>query len=84
MLSLTNTGRETLTRPGLDVPGPVILFCTTKSVSTPVVLELVIHVREKEVPALRVVLRLRRKVRGETGAGTVRTKIHELIINKYF
>ena len=40
------------------------------SVSTPVVLGLMIQVREKEVPALRVVLRLRRKVMGDMGAGT--------------
>ena len=54
-----------------DVPLPVMLPSTVKSVSTPVVLGVMIQVREKEVPALRVVLRLRRKVKGEMGAGTV-------------
>ena len=44
------------------------------SVSTPVVLGVMVQVREKEVPALRVVLRLRRKVKGEMGAGTVWVK----------
>ena len=54
-----------------DIPLPVMLLTTVKLVSTPVVLGVMMQVREKVVPALRVVLRLRRKVKGEMGAGTV-------------
>ena len=51
-----------------------MILRTIRSVSTPVVLGVMIHVREKEVPALRVELRSRRKIKGEMGAGTVWTK----------
>ena len=47
-----------------------MLLSTMMSVSTLVVLGVMIQVREKEVPALRVVLRLRRKVKGKMEAGT--------------
>ena len=72
MFCPTDTGRgETLTRSVSDIPLPTMLLSTLMSVSTPVVLTVMIQVREKEVPALRVVLRLRWKVKGEMGAGTV-------------
>ena len=71
MFSPTDSGWETLIRSVPDIPGLVMLLCAVKSVSTPVVLGVMIHVRKKEVPALRVELRLRRKVKGEMGAGTV-------------
>ena len=79
MFSPTSTGcGETLTRSVSDIPLPMMLLSTMMSVSTPVVLGVMIQVREKEVPALRVVMRLRRKVKGEMGGGTMG---NEKIIN---
>ena len=54
-----------------DIPLPVTLLTTVKFVSTPVVLVVMTQVREKVVPALRVVLRLRQKVKGEMDACTI-------------
>ena len=65
---------ETLTRSVSDIPLSMILLSTRMSVSTPVVVAVMIQVREKEVPALRVVLQLRRKVKGDMGTGTAWVK----------
>jgi hypothetical protein len=59
-----------------DIPLPTMLLSTVMFVSTPAVLGVMIQVREKEVPALRAVLRLRRKVKGDMGAGTAWIKNH--------
>ena len=76
VFSPTDTGRETaLTRSASDIPLPTMLLSTTMSLSTLVVLGVMIQVREKAVPALRAVLWLRRKVKGEMGAGTAWVKI---------
>lgn len=70
MLPVTSVGWETWTRLVSDIPGPVMLLCTVKFESTPVVFTWTIQVREKEVPAFRVELRLRWKIGGERGVGT--------------
>ena len=58
-----------MTRSESNIPGPVMLLSTVKYVSTPVVFVVIRQDREKFVPALIVVLRLRLNVSSKE-AGT--------------